>query len=224
MREQEMRRRVFRFLKARMRNMIMPATVGLGFAVGGCASEGNTSLESGPVQDSAASDVPVYSAPIPDGSLPWADSGAAGQDASSGTPNAKSDAIANLPPDAINSDAASVDSSQAGVADVAPSLDQRVAIDGDGIDGGSVDATLARDARDDLGGIVTKYIAQIPDASPDSGGVAPLYQAQVPDAGTDAGMVVRYMAPTPDSGIAVRYMAQMPDGGPVPLYIAPQQS
>jgi len=51
MREQEMRMRVFQFLKARMRNMLMPATLGLGLAVGGCSN-------------SAA----VYSSPMPDAS------------------------------------------------------------------------------------------------------------------------------------------------------------
>ena len=37
MREQEMRERVFGFLKARMRGMIFPATVGIGLAVSGCS-------------------------------------------------------------------------------------------------------------------------------------------------------------------------------------------
>jgi len=36
MREQEMRMRVVRFLKIRMRNAILPATVGIGLAVGMC--------------------------------------------------------------------------------------------------------------------------------------------------------------------------------------------
>jgi hypothetical protein len=51
MREQEMRMRVFQFLRARMRNMLMPATLGLGLAVGACADP-----------------APIYSAVSPDAS------------------------------------------------------------------------------------------------------------------------------------------------------------
>ena len=40
MREQEMRERVERFLQARWRSMVLPATLGLGLAVGGCNSDG----------------------------------------------------------------------------------------------------------------------------------------------------------------------------------------
>ena len=40
MREQEVRIRVVRFLRARVRDTVMPAAVGLGLAIGGCG-EGN---------------------------------------------------------------------------------------------------------------------------------------------------------------------------------------
>lgn len=44
MREREMRQRVERFLQTRLRNMLMPATLGLGLALGGC---GSTAMDSG---------------------------------------------------------------------------------------------------------------------------------------------------------------------------------
>ncbi len=44
MREREMRQRVERFLQIRLRNMLMPATLGLGLALGGC---GSTTMDSG---------------------------------------------------------------------------------------------------------------------------------------------------------------------------------
>ena len=40
MREQDMRLRIERFMKARLRNMLMPATLGLGLALGGCPGGG----------------------------------------------------------------------------------------------------------------------------------------------------------------------------------------
>ena len=39
MREQDMRLRVERFLQTRLRSMLMPATLGLGLALGGCNSD-----------------------------------------------------------------------------------------------------------------------------------------------------------------------------------------
>ena len=47
MREREMRQRVERFLRARLRNMLMPATLGLGLAVGGCNSDGLSTDDGG---------------------------------------------------------------------------------------------------------------------------------------------------------------------------------
>ena len=40
MREQEMRQRIERFLQTRLRSMVLPATLGLGLAVGACNSGG----------------------------------------------------------------------------------------------------------------------------------------------------------------------------------------
>jgi len=74
MREQDMRLRVERFLRVRLRSMLMPATLGLGLAIGGCNSDGlNTDDGGEPIakKDAAAkSDVgggiPIYSAVLPD--------------------------------------------------------------------------------------------------------------------------------------------------------------
>ena len=70
MREQEMRLRVFQFLKARMRNMLLPATLGLGLAVAGCAREGVSNQTPDSAADLAPEAFPVYSSPTRDGSLP----------------------------------------------------------------------------------------------------------------------------------------------------------
>jgi hypothetical protein len=47
MREREMRQRVERFLQTRLRNMLMPATLGLGLALGGCGSSTPDSSDDG---------------------------------------------------------------------------------------------------------------------------------------------------------------------------------
>jgi len=92
MREQEMRMRVFRFLKARMRNMIMPATVGIGLAVGGCAKETSTPIYSAPLQDSgppAQTDVLLKSDTLPspsDSATPGSDTMAPAPDSSDTRP------------------------------------------------------------------------------------------------------------------------------------------
>ena len=57
MREQDMRLRIERFMKARLRNMLMPATLGLGLVVGGCNGDALSTDDGGdPLvkQDAAA--------------------------------------------------------------------------------------------------------------------------------------------------------------------------
>jgi hypothetical protein len=71
MREQEMRMRVVRFLKIRMRNAILPAAVGIGLAVGGCAKEPGVVLYMAPVPADASAEVlppgvPIYGIFSPD--------------------------------------------------------------------------------------------------------------------------------------------------------------
>ena len=107
MREREMRLRVERFLQTRLRSMLMPATLGLGLALGGCASDGlnaddggdpiakqdASNTDSGSVSvkymaqqpDAGVGPIAVYSAPAPDSGMavrymaqqPDADSGGA---------------------------------------------------------------------------------------------------------------------------------------------------
>jgi hypothetical protein len=83
MREQEMRLRVFRFLKARMRNMIMPATMGIGLAVGGCAKT-SAVYEAQMPQDANATHADVLGpdsqASGPDQAAPGPDQAAPGPD------------------------------------------------------------------------------------------------------------------------------------------------
>ena len=47
MREREMRQRVERFLQARLRNMLLPATLGLGLALGACNSDALSAEDGG---------------------------------------------------------------------------------------------------------------------------------------------------------------------------------
>ena len=84
MRERDMRWRVERFLQSRLRSMLMPATMGLGLALGGCASDalsaddggnkkdlaaatdtGPTTKYSAPASDAAPTPVPLYSVVVP---------------------------------------------------------------------------------------------------------------------------------------------------------------
>lgn len=88
MREQDMRQRVQRFLQARLRNMLAPATIGLGLAMTACPSSGLDANDDGGAlvnkdgapdqqiavlymapapQDGAADQVATkYLAPVPD--------------------------------------------------------------------------------------------------------------------------------------------------------------
>ena len=68
MREREMRERVERFLETRLRSMLLPATLGLGLAVGACNSGGLGVDDGGDkvVNKDAASPATKYMAQIPD--------------------------------------------------------------------------------------------------------------------------------------------------------------
>jgi hypothetical protein len=220
MREQEMRLRVFRFLKARMRNMIMPATVGIGLAVGGCAKEGTgTAVDSAAFQDSAVSnqndsaliqndtgqaknDVfgPESLGPGPDLALADArEAQAAGDVAADAARDVTLSLDTRLGTDVAKSD---VSTSEAGKLDALASVDSGSDL---GTIGGKDIAPIpdaaSRDAADDLGTIITKYIAPTPDAAADTGGIAPVYIASTPDAavGNDV-PAVRYMAQIPIPG------------------------
>lgn len=182
MREKEMRLRVFRYLKARMQNMIMPATVGIGLAVaGGCT-------------DSSA--VALYSAPA------YEDAAAVKQDVPANPDSVRADvaSLADLPAnttpdgpgaaDALLADAATDENAldahrPDGATDVAPGKD------GSPFDGGILDT------QSDGAPIVSKYIAQMPDAATDSATPVARYMAVMPDASPDRSVVALYMAALP---------------------------
>ena len=68
MREQEMRLRVERFLQTRLRSMLLPATLGLGLAVGACNSDGLSADDGGnpTTKQDSGSVATKYMAQIPD--------------------------------------------------------------------------------------------------------------------------------------------------------------
>jgi hypothetical protein len=71
MRENEMRQRVERFLQTRLRAMLLPATLGLGLAVGACDSEGLATDDGGQqAKEDSGSVATKYMAPAPDAGLP----------------------------------------------------------------------------------------------------------------------------------------------------------
>jgi len=180
MREQEMRLRVFRFLKARMRNMIMPAAVGIGLSAGACKTEG--SLYMGPIPSDAAmvkSDVNREDVSVLGPEVSAADVPPNGQDV-----------------------AAPVD--QAVAFDLAPGPD---AVDS-GLADAAADVFAPLDGQPDLrypeAGM--KYMGPTPldAAASEAGGEAGIiiakYVAPMPDAARDGMLVVRYMAQMPDTG------------------------
>jgi hypothetical protein len=212
MREHEMRMRVLRFLRARMRNMLMPATVGLGMAVGGCSDPvpvyGTPPAQDAPNQigEVAHEDTSTGNSDLADGASPGPDLVTA--DLRDGPASPRDGG-------SIDRDASLLaDSSSLPGADGLP-VDRPVygvpLPDAPAADVGGVDATAAIDSSADFGPSIAKYVAPMPDAGPE----LPLAQ---PD----------YMAQMPDSGPVLRYMAQMPDAAPDLgsgiLYMAPAQS
>jgi hypothetical protein len=212
MREQEMRLRVFRFLKARMRNMIMPAAVGIGLAAGGCLAQSGA-VYSSPMPSDAATDGvtvrepridAVYSSPMP------SDAATVKRDASSNDVSVSGPEV--LPSDTREAAMAS-DMPLTGQ-DVATSVDQSVD-----------DQAPARDAVDTLADATADVFAPMDEKSdlrfPEAG---VKYQGPVPppDSGNDIGgetgpVIAKYLAPMLDAandlGLAVRYMAPITDSG-----------
>jgi hypothetical protein len=68
MRERDMRLRVERFIQTRLRSMLMPATLGLGMALGGCNSDGLNADDGGDptANQDAAGNTDTYVAPQSD--------------------------------------------------------------------------------------------------------------------------------------------------------------
>jgi hypothetical protein len=180
MREQEMRLRINRFLKARMSQTLMPAAMGLGLALAGCGEGKSLYMgplpTDGPVRKDAlveAGPAPLYASPM-DGPTPL------GPDAFlTDTP------IYSAPlPDARD---ALVDGSDASLPDARDAqASDAFAADATTIDAGTMDATPALDGGADLGAVVAKYIAPMPDAGPQDGTPVLRYMASFPDSGIDS--------------------------------------
>jgi hypothetical protein len=69
MRERDMRQRVEQFMNKRLRAMLLPATLGVGLALGGCASDGLNSDDDGGARKDAAADtqpITIYGIVFPD--------------------------------------------------------------------------------------------------------------------------------------------------------------
>jgi len=188
MREHEMRMRAFRFLKARMRHMLMPATVGIGLAVGGCSDP--RSLYMGPMPSDAGTDAVVANHDI----------AADGRDG----------LVDFLPPDLAQPD---LDAQL--LADLSPDkspADSAIPLDGATV-ADAVSEAGYTDSVPDLGGM--KYIAPFLDAAPADAPVDSAiakYVAPMPDASVGDMPAMRYLAQMPDAGLAGTplYMAQPP--------------
>jgi len=68
MREQEMRQRIEQFLQSRLRAMVLPATLGLGLALGACNSDGLSNDDGGdqPAKTDSGTVGMKYMAQLPD--------------------------------------------------------------------------------------------------------------------------------------------------------------
>ncbi len=192
MREQEMRLHVFRFLKTRMRNMIMPATLGIGLAVGGC--DGAVARYAAPVSPDAPSTQDTASdsrlnqdtaAPVPDLSV--------GRDL-------PADVGAESVPDlALSQDGQPADVAVAEAGPDTRRLDGKDDLPlvkyGSPFDAGVSDGVI--DSRTEDGQVIAKYVAPMPDAAVDTNGPVMRYMAVMPDAQPDRTMVLLYMAQVP---------------------------
>jgi hypothetical protein len=188
MREQEMRLRVFRFLKVRMRNMIMPAAMGIGLAASGCDAKAKYM---GPLPSDAA---------LVNRDVNYNDMSVLGPEVSQS--ETREAPVASDVPETGQDVAPPVDQS---VPDQAPARDVIDTF-------AEALADVPLDGKPDLwfpeGGVRYEGPMPRPDASLDIG----------IDTGGEAGPIIaKYIAPMPDAamdlGLVVRYMAQMPDSG-----------
>lgn len=178
MREQEMRSRVFGFLKARMRNMIMPAAVGIGLVAGGCAKTNDPGTQ--------PSDAAMVKRDVNHDDVP-----AVGPEVSP-SESREAPMESDMPVEhAVADQLPATDTTDSGFADVATDIST------------PADVNPPNDQRFPEAGV--KYGVPMPmDTGIDRGGEAgPIiakYLAPTPDAAIDVGLVVRYMAPMLDSG------------------------
>jgi hypothetical protein len=192
MSEQQMRQRVFRFLKARMRNMIMPATVGIGLAVaGGCTESSVSPTYAAPVYNDAAAgkqDVPR----APDLAAP--DSG------KPDSANPDSPVVADVAADSLPDVPSPLDTSPSDALAGETGVDMRrldSPIDMPPVKYGSPFDSGILDSQSEAGQVIAKYIAPIPDAGVDTSGPVTRYMAVMPDASPDLSVAALYMAPRP---------------------------
>jgi hypothetical protein len=176
MREREMRQRVERFIQTRLRNMLMPATLGLGLALGaGCdddealnAADAGGQVEqkdAGTADQQMAPDAELADASSTKEDLPVTKYMAQIPDASADLPDPVLDYMAPIP----KTDASLITKYMAQIPDA------------------STEIPLA----------APEYIAPIPR---DAGiSITPVYSASLPD----SGVAMRYMAQMPDSGSGV---------------------
>jgi hypothetical protein len=215
MSEHEMRLRAFRFLKVRMRNMIMPATVGIGLAVGGGCGGSHPPMSvryAAPVSQDAAGradvfGITIYSAPMDapaaDGlSLPMSD--ALGFDLAQPGPDGGA-SVPDTAPDVLALDGAP-----------SPDADSR---DLPASEVSDRETPPLKDAGVDHG--LMKYGSPFFDANPsdatiDLGNNVGKYMAVTPDAASEANPALRYQPPMVDAATAgnpaLLYMAQLPKG------------
>jgi hypothetical protein len=178
MREEEMRSRVFGFLKARMRNMIMPAAVGIGLVAGGCAKTKDTGIQPSDAamvkRDVNHDDVPAVKSEV------------------SPSETREAPMESDVPADhAVADQSPATDTTDSGFADAA--MDVFAPMDGNT----PIDQRLPETG--------SKYGVPNPmdsgiDRGGEAGSIIAKYLAPTPDATIDLGLVVRYMAPMLDSG------------------------
>jgi hypothetical protein len=181
MREQEMRDRINQYLKIRMRGMLVPA-LGISLLAVGCKKEGVTAVYSAPMPDAGQDQAAQV---LPD-AMVSKDTSPSILDAASSNDLAAPDTGTDTPsPDGSvvpRPDTAGLDSATTLDAGAAPDADKS---DGGKPDAGKVDAGIADAPSADTGrpvdagrldGLVTKYIAQLPDG----GMIGTLYMAQMP--------------------------------------------
>jgi len=181
MREQEMRDRINQYLKIRMRGMLVPA-LGLSLLAVGCEKERVTAVYSAPMpdagQDQAAQVLPDAlvskdtSSSKPDTALPK----------DGATLDAGSDILSPDGPVEPKPDTAVLDTSVIPDTAIAPDAGKP---DAGAPDGGKPDGAVADAVLADMGhppdatrldGLITKYIAQLPDG----GMIGTVYMAQLP--------------------------------------------
>ncbi len=169
-----MRLRAFRFLKTRMRNMIMPAAVGIGLAAGGCTKDAPVFVKYGvPMPPDAA---------LVNRDVSFRDVSVSGPEVSAADAREVATAL-DVP---LTAPDVAAPTNRA-VADQGPATDSD-----SGLADAPADVFAPRDGNgtSEAGG----------EAGGEAGPIISKYVAPMPDAANDLGLAVRYMAQMPDSG------------------------